>query len=75
MVKQELDQPTVDSILTVERIVILDIEELIKELLVVELEVVYRTCRILDQEVEDLPIMDSKGQEFLLQEIILIKMI
>ena len=75
MVKQELDQPTVDSIRAVERIVILDIEELIKELLVVELEVVYRTCRILDPEVEDLPIMDSKGQEFLLQEIILIKMI
>ena len=73
--KEELEQLMVDSTLTMEDIVVLDMEDLIKELLLVHLEVVLRTCKILDLEMEDLPIMDSGGQKFLLQGIILIKMI
>ena len=73
--KEELEQLMVDSTLTMEDIVVLDMEDLIKELLLVHLEVVLRTCKILDPEMEDLPIMDSGGQKFLLQGIILIKMI
>ena len=73
--KEELEQLMVDSTLTMEDIVVLDMEDLIKELLLVHLEVVLRTCKILDLEMEDLPIMDSGGQKFLLQGTILIKMI
>ena len=73
--KEELEQLMVDSTLTMEDIVVLDMEDIIKELLLVHLEVVLRTCKILDLEMEDLPIMDSGGQRFLLQGIILIKMI
>lgn len=77
--KEELEQLMVDSTLTMEDTVVLDMEDLIKELIkelrLVHLEVVLRTCKILDLEMEDLPIMDSGGQKFLLQGIILIKMI
>ena len=73
--KEELEQLMVDSTLTMEDIVVLGMEDIIKELLLVHLEVVLRTCKILDLEMEDLPIMDSGGQKFLLQGIILIKMI
>ena len=73
--KEELEQLMVDSTLTMEDTVVLDMEDIIKELLLVHLEVVLRTCKILDLEMEDLPIMDGGGQKFLLQGIILIKMV
>ena len=77
--KEELEQLMVVSTLTMEDTVVLDMEELIKELIkelpLVHLEVVLQTCKILDLEMEDLPIMDSGGQKFLLQGIILIKMV
>ena len=73
--KEELEQLMVVSTLTMEDTVVLDMEDLIKELLLVHLEVVLRTCKILDLEMEDLPIMDSGGQKFLLQGIISIKIV
>ena len=77
--KEELEQLMVVSTLTMEDTVVLDMEDLIKELIkelrLVHLEVVLRTCKILDLELEDLLIVDSGDQKFLLQGIILIKMV